>query len=70
MEPFVDFGLFEVLAVVAGVRVLRRGRRVVSRWWAARGLRRTRPAPVAIGEPVGRGDDGQVKGDVDGHSTA
>jgi hypothetical protein len=32
MEPFVDFGLFEVLALIAGVGVIRRRKQQILRW--------------------------------------
>jgi hypothetical protein len=63
MEPFVDFGLFEVLALIAGVGVIRRRKQQILRW---------APAPIAgllrriIRDPD-RSD--HLKGAVDGKPT-
>ena len=32
MEPFIDFGLFEVLAVIAGIGAIRRRKHQILRW--------------------------------------
>ena len=63
MEPFIDFGLFEVLALIAGVGVIRRRKHQILRWM---------PAPISrvlrriIRDPD-RSD--HLKGAVDGKPT-